>query len=114
MGFVLTLLIIVGVVLLVSIRQVDQYERGLMFTMGRYSGLRQPGWRLAIPIFQRMRKVDIRVRTVDVPDQEAITKDNVSVKINAVIYYKVADPMKAILEVENFYYAISQLGQTLM
>lgn len=114
MGLFITLLIIVGIVLVVSIRQIDQYERGVMFTLGKYTGMRQPGWRIAIPVFQRIRKVDIRVRTVDVPDQEAITQDNVSVKINAVIYYKVADAAKAILEVENFYYAMSQLGQTSM
>ncbi len=108
------LVIIVGVVLLVSIKQVDQYERGVMFTLGKFTGIKKPGWRLAIPVFQRLRKVDIRVRTVDVPDQEAITQDNVSVSINAVVYYKVVDSAKAILEVENFYYAISQLAQTSM
>ena len=91
-----------------------QYERGVKFTLGRFSKLAQPGWRLVIPVFQKMVKVDIRVKAVDVPDQEAITEDNVSVTINAVIYYKVSDAAKAILEVENFYYAISQLAQTTM
>ncbi|MFC1598359.1 SPFH domain-containing protein [Patescibacteria group bacterium] len=114
MEAIITLAIIVIVVLLASIRQIDQYERGVMFTLGKYTGTKQPGWRLAIPIFQRMKKVDIRIRTVDVPDQEAITQDNVSVRINAVIYYKVASSEKAIIEVENFYYAISQLAQTTM
>ncbi|MBI2415476.1 MAG: slipin family protein [Candidatus Kerfeldbacteria bacterium] len=104
-----------GVVLLVLfIRQVNQYERGLLFTMGKYSGIKQPGWRIIIPVFQKLLKVDIRVKAVDVPDQDAITKDNVSVRVNAVIYYKVASPERAILEVQDYYYAISQLAQTTM
>lgn len=73
-----------------------------------------PGWRLIVPIFQSMTKVDLRVKAVDVPFQEAITKDNVSARINAVIYYKVSDAAKAILEVENFWFAVSQLAQTTM
>lgn len=105
---------IVAFLVLISLRQVNQYERGVMFTMGRYAGTRNPGWRIVWPIFQRMKKVDIRVKAVDVPDQEAITKDNVSVKVNAVIYYKVSDAAKAEIEVENFYYAVSQLAQTTM
>ena len=80
------------IVLLSFIRQVNQYERGLLFTMGKYVKTFEPGWKIVIPIFQRMHKVDIRVKAVDVPDQEAITHDNVSVRVNAVIYYKVASP----------------------
>ncbi|NQU77600.1 slipin family protein [Candidatus Falkowbacteria bacterium] len=109
--------IIGGVILfimLISIRQVNQYERGVTFFMGRYQKTKTPGWRLAFPIFQSLRKVDMRVKAVDVPDQEAITKDNVSVKVNAVIYYKVSGAEKAIIEVENFFYAVSQLAQTTM
>jgi len=108
---------ILGIVLfliLISLRQVNQYERGVLFTMGRYSGTRNPGWRIVWPIFQGMQKVDMRVKAVDVPEQEAITKDNISVKINAVIYYKVSDAAKAVIEVENFRYAVSQLAQTTM
>jgi regulator of protease activity HflC (stomatin/prohibitin superfamily) len=108
------LIIFVVVVILISIREVKQYERGVKFTFGKFTGLVQPGWRLIIPVFQKMAKVDIRVKAVDVPDQEAITKDNISITINAVIYYKVSDASKAIIEVENFYYAISQLAQTTM
>jgi regulator of protease activity HflC (stomatin/prohibitin superfamily) len=93
---------------------VKQYERGVKFTMGRFSKTAEPGWRLVIPIFQSMVKVDMRVKAVDVPDQNAITRDNVSVKVNAVIYYKVESAEKAILEVENFRYAISQYAQTTM
>ncbi len=108
------IILIVGVVVLISIRQINEYQRGVMFTLGKYSGTKMPGWRLVIPVFQQMRKVDIRVKAVDVPDQEAITKDNVSVRINAVIYYKVSNAEKSIIAVENFYYAISQLAQTTM
>ncbi len=96
------------------LRQVNQYQRGVMFTMGRFSGIKDPGWRIVVPIFQSMTKVDIRVKAVDVPDQKAITKDNIAVSVNAVIYYNVADTSKAILAVEDYYYAMSQLAQTTM
>ncbi len=108
---------IIGIIIfiiLISLRQINQYERGVMFTMGKYAGTKSPGWRIVIPIFQQMRKVDMRVKAVDVPEQEAITKDNISVRINAVIYYKVSDAAKAVIEVENFRYAVSQLAQTTM
>ena len=101
-------------VILVSIKQVNQYERGVKFTLGKFSGIMNPGWNLVLPIFQSFSKVDIRTKAVDVPEQDAITGDNVSVRINAVIYYKVFDAAKAILEVENFRYAVSQLAQTTM
>lgn len=109
-----TLLLIAFIVVLISIRQINQYERGVKFTIGKFSSIMEPGWRLVVPIFQSYQKVDMRVRAVDVPDQEAITKDNISVKVNAVIYYKVTEADKAIIEVENFYYAVSQLAQTTM
>jgi len=105
---------IILVILLVSIRQVNQYERGVRFTLGKYSGIMNPGWRLVIPVFQMYKKVDMRIKAVDVPDQQAITKDNVSVTVNAVIYYKVSSAEKAIIEVEDFRYAISQYAQTTM
>ena len=108
------ILIIVGLILLSSIKQIDEYERGVKFTTGKFSKMMEPGWRLVLPIFQSFKKVDIRTKAVDVPEQEAITKDNVSVKINAVLYYKVFDASKAILAVENFRYAVSQLAQTTM
>jgi len=108
-------ILIAFVILILSfLRQINQYERGVMFTMGRYSGTKNPGWRIVVPIFQQMRKVDMRLKAVDVPNQEAITKDNVSCQINAVIYYKVIDASKAVIQVENFYYAVSQLAQTTM
>jgi regulator of protease activity HflC (stomatin/prohibitin superfamily) len=111
----LFVLLIIGLsIVAVSIRQVNQYERGLKFTLGRFSSIMEPGWRLVVPIFQSYQKVDMRVKAVDVPDQKAITRDNVSVTVNAVIYYKVDSAEKAILEVEDFYYAISQYAQTTM
>jgi len=109
-----TIIIAIIIILLASIRQINQYERGVRFMLGKYVGLMNPGWRLVWPIIQSYRKVDLRVKAVDVPNQEAITKDNISVSVNAVIYYKVREANKAILEVENFYYAISQLAQTTM
>lgn len=115
MGYVfLTLLLFILFVLLISIRQVNEGYRGVKFRLGRYIGIRMPGWRIVIPIFESMSKVDIRVKAVDVPDQEAITKDNVSARINAVIYYMVKDADKAVNEVENFRFAVSQLAQTTM
>lgn len=114
MGGYITFLIIIAVLILISLKQINQYERGVRFTMGKYSGIMEPGWKILIPIFQSYKKVDIRVKAVDVPDQKAITRDNVSVTVNAVIYYKVAFAEKAVIEVENFYYAISQYAQTTM
>jgi regulator of protease activity HflC (stomatin/prohibitin superfamily) len=109
-----TLLIILIVLAVFLLREVKQYERGVVLTMGRFTSLRSPGWSIIVPIFQNMEKVDLRVKAVDVPDQKVITRDNVSASINAVIYYKVADAAKAVLEVEDFRYAVSQLAQTTM
>lgn len=107
-------LILIVLFIMASIRQVNQYERGVKFTLGRFTGLVNPGWRLIFPVIQSMRKVDIRIKATDVPDQEAITKDNVSCTINAVIYYRIIDAGKAVLEVENVWYAVNQLAQTTM
>lgn len=111
---VFILLIIIIFILLPSIKQINQYERGIKYTLGKFSKIMEPGWNIVLPIFQSYDKVDIRTKAVDVPEQEAITKDNVSVKINAVIYYKIFDASKSILAVENYYYAVSQLAQTTM
>ena len=108
------IVVIVVIIILRSIVQIDQYERGVKFTQGKFSKIMEPGWNLVLPIFQSYKKVDIRTKAVDVPEQDAITSDNVSVRINAVIYYKIFDASKAILEGENFYYAVSQLAQTTM
>lgn len=99
---------------LASLKQINQYQKGVRFTMGRYTGIMEPGWRMVIPVFQTYLKVDMRVKAVDVPDQKAITKDNVSVNVNAVLYYKVRDAKPAVIEVENFMYAVGQLAQTTM
>ena len=108
------IVVIVAIILLRSIVQIDEYERGVKFTQGKFSKIMNPGWNIVLPIFQSYKKIDIRTKAVDVPEQDAITRDNVSVRINAVIYYKIFDASKAILEVENFYYAVSQLAQTTM
>ena len=111
---ILTVVIALVVLLVLVLRHVNQYERGVMFTMGRYKGIKNPGWRIVIPVFQRLMKVDMRVKAVDVPDQKAITKDNISVSVNAVIYYKVVSAEKVILKVEDYLHAMSQLAQTTM
>ncbi len=114
MSIIWIVLFVALVLVIISIRQVNQYERGIKFTFGKFTGVMEPGWRLVWPIVQSSQKVDVRTKAVDVPDQNAITRDNVVVKVNAVIYYKVSDAQKAILEVENFKYAISQYAQTTM
>ncbi len=114
MELIIMLLVVLIFITLGAIKQVDQYERGILFTCGKFSKVLNPGWHVVYPIFQSYKKVDIRTKAVDVPAQEAITKDNVSIKINAVIYYNVYDPSKAIINVEDFRYAVSQLAQTTM
>ena len=99
---------------IILIKQINEYERGVMFTLGKFSGVKKAGWRIVVPIFQSMTKIDMRTKAVDVPDQEVITKDNIPVTVNAVVYYRVSDAEKAMLRVENFYYAVSQLAQTTM
>ena len=112
MGYVI--LAIIAIVILGSIKQINQYERGILFTFGKYTKVLTPGWKIVLPIIQSDSKVDIRTKAVDVPEQETITKDNVSIRINAVIYYKIFDAGKAICEVNDYYYAVSQLAQTTM
>ena len=110
----LFIIFIILFIILISIRQVNQYERGIKLRFGKFAGIMEPGWKLVLPIIESFKKVDIRTKVIDVPEQEAITKDNVSIKINAVIYFHVFDAGKAVLEVENFIYAVSQLAQTTM
>jgi len=114
LNIIYTILGVIVFIILISIKQVNQYQKGVKFRLGKYVGLMEPGWRLVWPIFYFYRKIDLRVRAVDVPNQEAITKDNISVSVNAVIYYKIQEADRAVLEVEDFYYAISQLAQTTM
>lgn len=112
------ILIILGIVLLIlllsSIRQVNEYERGIKFQIGKFSKVLNPGWHIILPIIHSLKKIDIRIKVIDVPEQDAITKDNVTVKINAVIYYNIFDAKKAVLSVENYHYAVTQLAQTTM
>lgn len=108
------LLFVCFIIILVSIRQVNEYERGVKFTFGKFTKMVNPGWRLIFPIIQSMKKVDLRLRTVEVPTQECLTKDNISVGVTAVLFFKVTDASKAILNIESFYYATSQLAQTTM
>ena len=114
MEFLVIILPIMCFILLCSIKQINEYERGILFTFGKYTKVLNPGWKIVLPIIQSYRKVDIRTKAVDVPEQETITKDNVSIRINAVIYYKIFDAGKAICEVQDYYYAVSQLAQTTM
>ena len=109
--FILGLIV---VIILASVKQVNQYEKGVKFRFGKYIGMMKPGWRLVFPIIEGWRDIDLRVKTVDVPSQDCVSKDNISIKVNAVLYYKVVGAEKAVLEVENFMYAVSQLAQTTM
>ena len=110
-GFILIVLIALVVI---SIRQINEYERGVLFRFGKFNKLLLPGWNLVFPVIDSFKKVDVRTKAVDVTEQDAITKDNVSVRINAVLYFKVFDAAKCIIEVERFQYAVSQLAQTTM
>ena len=111
MGYIIGFIIFI---VLISVRQVNQYERGIKFRLGKFVKIMNPGLNIVLPIIESYRKVDIRTKVIDVPEQEAITKDNVSIKINAVLYFHVFDASKAILEVEDFIYAAEQLAQTTM
>lgn len=104
-------IIVAIVVIVASIRIIDQYERGVVLTLGKYTGVRDPGLRLVVPFIQRMMKVDIRSTPIDVPKQEVITKDNVTVGVDAVVYFRVIDAPKAVLETTNYVYATSQFAQ---
>lgn len=104
----------IGFIILCSIKQISEYERGVLFSFGKFKKILKPGWNIVLPIINSYSKVDIRTKAVDVPEQDAITKDNVSIRINAVIYYKVFDAAKSIIAVANYQYAVSQLAQTTM
>lgn len=110
-GFVIFLIIVIGIFLLSGIKVINQYERGVMLTLGKFTGIREPGLRLIVPIFQRVIKVDIRSTPIDVPKQEIITKDNVTAGVDAVVYLRVVDASKAVLETTNYIYATSQFAQ---
>ena len=109
--FIWIIVIILGVLAIPGIRVVDQYQRGVVLTLGKHTGLREPGLRFIVPIFQRMIVVDIRSTPIDVPKQEIITKDNVTAGVDAIVYFRVVDAPKAVLETTNYVYATSQFAQ---
>lgn len=112
-GFGLGSLVIVALLLLASsIRILREYQRGVVFQLGRFWAVKGPGLILLIPVLQQMVRVDLRTVVLDVPKQDVISRDNVSVKVNAVVYFRVVDPERAIIQVENFFEATSQLAQT--
>ncbi len=110
-GFGVFLIIVLIILILSGIKIINQYERGVILTLGRFTGIRSPGLRIIVPIFQRMIKVDVRSTPIDVPKQEVITRDNVTVGVDAVVYLRVVDPAKAVLETTNYWYATSQFAQ---
>ncbi len=109
---VLVVIVIVGMILASAIRILNEYERGVIFRLGRLITTKGPGLILLIPLVDKMQKVSLRLVTLDVPPQDIITRDNVSIKVNAVVYFRVMESNKAVVEVENFLYATSQLSQT--
>ena len=110
-GLMWTIVVIVVLVIVSGFKVVNQYERGVVLTLGRFTGIRSPGLRVIIPVLQRMIRVDVRSTPVDVPKQEVITKDNVTVGVDAVVYLRVIDAEKAVLETTNYLYATSQFAQ---
>jgi regulator of protease activity HflC (stomatin/prohibitin superfamily) len=112
MPFVIAILILIVILVFSAINVLNEYERAVVFTLGRFTGIKGPGLVLIYPIVQRMRKVDLRVIVLAVPKQDVITRDNVSVKVNAVVYFRIVDPGKAIIQVANAFDATSQVAQT--
>lgn len=112
MGVLIVILLIVAIVIAIaSIKVVDQYQRGVVLTLGKFSGIREPGLRFVVPVIQRIIMVDIRSTPIDVPKQEIITKDNVTAGVDAIVYFRVVDAPKAVLETTNYVYATSQFAQ---
>lgn len=103
--------IVVAIFILSGLKVINQYQRGVVLTLGRFTGIRNPGLRIVIPIFQTITRVDVRSTPIDVPKQEVITKDNVTANVDAVVYFRVLDPAKAVLETTNYVYATSQFAQ---
>ena len=112
MAFPIIVVFMVLLILSSAVRIILEYERGVVFRLGRFSSVKGPGLRFIIPVVDRMRKISLRTVAMDVPPQDVITKDNVSVSVNAVVYFRVVDPVKAILEIEDYMFATSQLAQT--
>jgi regulator of protease activity HflC (stomatin/prohibitin superfamily) len=112
MAFPIIIIFLVILILSSAVRIIIEYERGVVFRLGRFSSVKGPGLRFIIPMVDRMRKISLRTVAMDVPPQDVITKDNVSIKVNAVLYFRVVGPDKAIIEVQDYLYATSQLAQT--
>jgi regulator of protease activity HflC (stomatin/prohibitin superfamily) len=112
MPFAIVVIVFVAALFFTTVRVLNEYERGVVFTVGRFTGIKGPGLILLIPVLQQMRKVDLRVIVLDVPKQDVISRDNVSVKVNAVVYFRIVDPGQAIIQVANVFDATSQLAQT--
>ena len=110
--FLLGLAVLLVIVVLASLRVLREYERGVIFQLGRFWKVKGPGLILVIPVFQQMVRIDLRTRVYDVPPQDVISRDNVSVKVNAVMYYRVVDPQRAVIQVEDYMAATGQLAQT--
>jgi regulator of protease activity HflC (stomatin/prohibitin superfamily) len=111
-GSFIFFLVVIGAFLFASVKVLNEYERGVIFRLGRIIGAKGPGLMILIPVIDRMVRVDMRTVTLDVPPQDAISRDNVTIKVNAVVYFRVVDPNRAIVEVENYLRATSQLAQT--
>jgi regulator of protease activity HflC (stomatin/prohibitin superfamily) len=109
---IIPILFFVFIIAMMGIRIIMEYERGVLFTLGKFSKTLNPGLNIIIPIVQGVRKVDTRIKTVDIPKQEVMTKDNVPATINAVVYMRVINPEKAVLKIQDYVYAVSQYGQT--
>jgi len=106
-----TIVIVVALFILSGLKVINQYQRGVVLTLGKFTGVRQPGLRIVVPIIQKMIRVDVRSTPIDVPKQEVITRDNVTAGVDAVVYFRVLDPAKAVLETTNYVYATSQFAQ---
>lgn len=111
-GFVGVLIVLAAILLFSALKVLPEYERGVVLTLGRFTGAKGPGLVILIPLIQRMVRVDLRVTVMDVPPQDVISRDNVSVRVNAVVYFRVIEPDKAVLQVSQYYAATSQLAQT--
>ena len=112
MPIIIILLVIIIPIILSGFRVIMQFERGLVFTFGRYSRTLGPGWHVIIPVVQTLQKIDMRIETVDIPKQEVITKDNIPVNINAVVYFHVKSPEDAVIEISDYVFAVIQLTQS--
>src|SRR3954469_2969933 len=113
-ALIIPILVIIAVIVFASLKIVQEYERGVIFFLGRCTGVRGPGLIILLPFFERMQKVSLRTITMEIPSQKIITKDNVSIDIAGVAYFKIVDPQKSVVAIENVYNAVNQISQTTM